>query len=87
MAEAREQEIVNHRELRVLAMRRSGHHAVIHWILRQIGAPALFLNDCSLTETGELRGNRFSRYAHLAAEEAARDQAGDWVEKALLLWN
>jgi hypothetical protein len=79
--------VVNRSEIRVLAMRRSGHHAVIHWLLRQVAGPALFLNDVSLDERGELRGNRFSRYLHLPEEAAARDRAGDWVAKELLVWN
>lgn len=79
--------VVNAREIRVLAMRRSGHHAVIHWLLRQARGPALFLNDVSLGEGGELRGNRFSRYLNLSADEAERDRAGDWVGKELLVWN
>jgi len=79
--------IVNQSEIRVLAMRRSGHHAVIHWLLSQAAGPALFLNDVSLDEQGELRGNRFSRYLHLPEAAAARDRAGDWVAKELLVWN
>ena len=77
----------NASEIRVLAMRRSGHHAVIHWLLRQARGPALFLNDVSLDPGGELRGNRFSRYLNLSAEAAERDRAGDWVNKELLVWN
>jgi len=79
--------IVNRSELRVLAMRRSGHHAVIHWLLCQAAGPALFLNDGTLDGQGELAGNRFSRYLHLPEADAARDRAGDWVEKDLLVWN
>jgi hypothetical protein len=79
--------IVNRSELRVLAMRRSGHHAVIHWLLRQAAGPALFLNDGALDAHGALSGNRFSRYLHLPEAEADRDRAGDWVEKDLLIWN
>jgi hypothetical protein len=79
--------VVNQSEIRVLAMRRSGHHAVIHWLLCQAAGPALFLNDVSRDERGRLRGNRFSRYLHLPEEEVARDRAGDWVAKELLVWN
>jgi hypothetical protein len=79
--------VVNASELRVVAMRRSGHHAVIHWLLRQAQGPALFLNDVSLTAEGELRGNRFSRYLNLPEAAAERDRAGDWVAKELLVWN
>jgi hypothetical protein len=79
--------VVNRLELRVLAMRRSGHHAVLHWLLRQAAGPALFLNDVALDERGALRGNRFSRYRNLPADAEARDRAGERVAKDLLAWN
>jgi hypothetical protein len=85
--------LVNATELRVLAMRRSGHHAVIHWLLRQLRGPGLFLNDCKLDDGGEgergaaLLGNRFSRYVNLSEEDAGRDRAGDLVPKELLVFN
>lgn len=89
---------VNRRELRVLAMRRSGHHAVIHWILSQLPGPGLFANDGKVEggagdsggrggRGGRLVGNRFSRYVNLTDDEVARDRAGDWVAKDLYLWN
>jgi LPS sulfotransferase NodH len=37
--------IMNHREIRIAAIQRSGHHGVINWILSQCDGPALFLND------------------------------------------
>lgn len=33
-------------EIRVLAARRSGHHAIIEWIAHHFKGPVLFLNDC-----------------------------------------
>lgn len=78
---------VNRQELRVLAMRRSGHHAVMHWIARQQEGPALFLNSCELDGDGRLIGNRFSRYYGLSPAEQERDRAGDTVAKDLLIFN
>lgn len=60
---------VNGTEVRALAMRRSGHHAVIHWILRQVRGPGLFLNDCRLDAQANVVGNRFSRTVNPAGEE------------------
>jgi len=77
---------VNRREVRVLAMRRSGHHAVVHWILSQLPGPGLFQNDGKL-DGGRLVGNRFSRYVNLGDEAIARDRAGEWVGKEMYLWN
>lgn len=33
-------------EIRIVALRRSGHHAVINWVLHQINGRYAFLNDC-----------------------------------------
>ncbi len=77
---------VNRREVRLLAMRRSGHHAVVHWILSQLAGPGLFANDGKL-DGGRLVGNRFSRYVNLGDGAIARDRAGDLVAKDLYLWN
>lgn len=64
---------VNRTEVRALAMRRSGHHAVIHWILRQVRGLGLFLNDCRLDGQGNVVGNRFSRSVNPAGEEDPND--------------
>lgn len=79
---------VNENEWRVLALRRSGHHAVIHWIIRQCQGPGLFLNDCRLTSSGRLLGNRFSRYFNMAPREAENDLAGvELASKQLYIYN
>jgi hypothetical protein len=77
---------VNRREVRLLAMRRSGHHAVVHWILSQLPGPGLFSNDGKV-DGGRLVGNRFSRYVNLDDDAVARDRAGELVAKDLYLWN
>jgi hypothetical protein len=77
---------VNRREVRVLAMRRSGHHAVVHWILSQLAGPGLFQNDGKV-DGGRLVGNRFSRYVNLGDDAIARDRAGELIAKEMYLWN
>ncbi len=46
--------IVNERELRVFAMKRSGHHAVVHWLLLHFEGPVYFLNNCGFVVEAEL---------------------------------
>lgn len=67
-------------------MRRSGHHAVVHWILSQLPGPGLFANDGKV-DGGRLVGNRFSRYVNLPAADVARDRAGEPAGLDMYLWN
>jgi hypothetical protein len=39
--------LANQHEFRVFAMKRSGHHAVIAWLMRHFEGPVYFLNNCS----------------------------------------
>jgi hypothetical protein len=53
----------NRCELRVVALRRSGHHAVINWLLSQVEGRYVFLNDCRAgTNPFESCKRRSSRY-------------------------
>lgn len=36
----------NKKEMRIFALRRSGHHAIINWIIYQVKGRYCFLNDC-----------------------------------------
>jgi hypothetical protein len=36
----------NEKEMRIFALRRSGHHAIINWIMYQVKGRYCFLNDC-----------------------------------------
>jgi hypothetical protein len=45
--------IVNKREFRVFAMKRSGHHAVINWLLLHFTGPVYFLNNCGFVASTE----------------------------------
>ncbi len=44
--DARMNDIVNQQELRVIALKRSGHHAIIQWIYGNLDGEFLFLNHC-----------------------------------------
>lgn len=38
--------IINDNEIRIAAIKRSGHHAIINWILLNVSGPKYFLNNC-----------------------------------------
>ncbi len=41
-------DVVNGREFAVLAMKRTGHHAIVHWLLRHFDGPCAHLNNLEL---------------------------------------
>lgn len=41
--------------VKIFALRRSGHHAIINWIRWSLKGPVLFLNDSNAGETGNVR--------------------------------
>lgn len=41
-------DVTNRHGFGVLAMKRTGHHAVIHWLLRHFDGPCAHLNNCEL---------------------------------------
>jgi len=48
-------DIVNGHEFAVLAMKRTGHHAIIHWLLRHFDGDSAHLNNCEfLLETSHI---------------------------------
>lgn len=76
-------DIINDYEIRVFAMQRSGHHAVMEWILGHFDGPVCFIND-------------FSRLKNLAKQAVYRnintvninnDMAGKFIKKECLLIN
>lgn len=81
---------------RVLGMRRSGNHAVIDWLRRNIEGPVVFLNDCTpgdpyarfeLVETpnGEAHGPTFRStpwFAELTARRGARAHIVSYEDQA-----
>lgn len=41
---------MNKHEIRCFALKRSGHHAVLYWILKAFDGPTCFVNDCRAHE-------------------------------------
>lgn len=82
----------NHKEIRVFALRRSGHHAIINWIRYQFRGRHCFLNACSGS------GNPFctcvpsqSRVKYWLGEHNRlfwdNERAGRHSKKGLLIYN
>lgn len=62
-------EPVNEHEIRVFAMKRSGHHAVVTWLIGHFPGPVYFLNNCSFlsrTEFCSTRVGQFRREDHFS---------------------
>jgi hypothetical protein len=84
--------VPNDRCLRILALRRSGHHAIINWIRYQIHGRHWFLNDCRLG-VNPFEGAQFesSLVAGLWGEHSLfrrhREARGSRVYKGALLYN
>ena len=82
-------EDVNQNELRIIGMSRSGNHAVIHWITRQIRGRYCFLN-CAEPKTNPfltarpLNAEERTYEANYAVDLAA-EQAGQFSRKDYLL--
>ena len=79
-------------EIRIVALRRSGHHAVINWLLRQIDGRYAFLNDCHAGTNPFLScGRRSSRYAAPFSQHDSmwwwQEAAGRHSKRDFLLYN
>jgi hypothetical protein len=48
-------DIINQQEYRVFGIKRSGNHAIINWIFNQINGTTVFLNNCYLDGSNNLR--------------------------------
>lgn len=71
---------MNKLEVRLWAMKRSGQHAIIEWIIAHTEGPILHVNN-PLFEND----NRF--YHNLSKTEIAQDKQSKWVDKSLYLFN
>ena len=82
----------NRKEIRVLALRRSGQHAIINWIRSQVNGRHCFLNDCKPSgnpfETC-LKGNSkiTSRLAEHNKLFWSRETSGKLSKKGVLIYN
>lgn len=82
----------NNCEIRVFALRRSGHHAIMDWIMNQFTGRYCFLNDCQgfgnpfekCRPTNSRIASRFVMHNHLFWD---REKSGMLSKKGLLLYN
>ena len=83
---------VNEHEMRVVALKRSGHHAIIQWVYANVGGGSLFLNQCrpgvnpfDLKHIAKKPGRRFvSNIEGITPEQSC---AGQHVPKSALIYN
>lgn len=76
-------DITNDYEIRVFAMQRSGHHAIIEWILGHFDGATCFINDFS-----RMRDIRKQvAYTNTSPISAKMDMAGKFFRKECLLMN
>ncbi|QGJ70787.1 Hypothetical protein PBC10988_24850 [Planctomycetales bacterium 10988] len=54
-------DVTNEREYRVFAMKRSGHHAVMNWLIGHFSGPIYFLNNGSFEQQIEFCSTRVGR--------------------------
>ncbi|HOM77704.1 hypothetical protein KBG31_00040 [Patescibacteria group bacterium] len=72
----------NKKEYAVFAMRRSGHHAIMEWVMANTLGKHCFLNDCDLV------GNPFETYKGGKQEAEDPNSSKDpIVDKDLLIYN
>lgn len=45
-----EKQIINKKELRILGLRRSGNHAIVNWIQKQVSENHVFMNHVRIAE-------------------------------------
>jgi hypothetical protein len=76
------QETVNDHAIHICALRRSGHHAIIQWILNNGGKPGCFLNDCTPCTNPYLSALSNSLCPSIDAE-----RRGEFSKKALFVAN
>ena len=83
---------VNKHEMRVVALKRSGHHAIIQWMYANVGGGYLFLNQCrpgvnpfDLKHISKKPERRFiSNIEGITPEQSC---AGQHVPKSALIYN
>jgi len=76
---------MNQHEFMVVAMRRSGHHAIVNWIMDNFSGSKCFINDAKLNTNPYKTGStRTSIWNHFHQQQEA---AGDHQPKDLLMYN
>lgn len=77
-------ETTNNYEFRVIALRRSGHHAIVNWIAGQIDGYQVFLNEC---HPGKNPFTSCRKSNSLLGEHARKDYMGKPVKKEAIIYN
>lgn len=77
-------DISNKLELNILALQRSGHHAIINWILQNYPGRHCFLNNI-LPDTNPFLTHEIT--TNIAGFNVERELAGDHGQKDLLVFN
>ena len=70
----------------MVALHRSGHHAIVHWIEEQAGNVGCFLNDCSPRRNPYLTCAK-DGYSSFKRVELSEQAAGRHTRKDFLLYN
>ena len=78
----RNNEIVNHKEIRVVGLRRTGNHAIINWIRKQHHGEVWHLNKVPVKRNPY----RFL-YEHYSQEKLRREATGDFLKKDCLIYS
>lgn len=74
--------IINHKEIRVIGLKRSGNHAIINWISKQHGENVTHLNDL------QVKANPYrSLYEYHRTEKLRQEALGNFTEKELLIYS
>jgi hypothetical protein len=84
--------VINEQEIRVLAMRRSGHHAIVNWILAQAEEWTCFLNDCRKKGNPYVTCRSSTSVLPVSSDVATRlfwkaERSGVHTRKSLLMYN
>lgn len=74
----------NRHEFRVFAMKRSGHHAIMAWLMRHFHGPIYFLNNCSFATTtlfSSTRVGQFDQQSLFGGRVSIFFERGEMVEQ------
>lgn len=74
--------IVNHKEIRVVGLKRTGNHAIINWIAKQHGDEIWHLNNIQV----KCNPYRFL-YLHYPKEHLKSEALGQFTEKKCLIYS
>lgn len=85
------QAVTNRLELRFVALQRSGHHAILHWIMANMDGRYVFINNCrpgkSPFASINSEPNRNKLVTNIPDFDVTAEQAGNRCRKDYLLYN